>query len=174
MKITDQIRKRLIGGLFVGLIVAASSVPAAAQPTMAQAQAITLKPLSLINLTPLKFGGVIAGTAAGKVIVDPDNDARSTTGGVTAAGGGPAAARFLTYGGPLQFVQVNRGPLPVLTRTGGTQKMNVDNLTLNGPVNRFLNGAGLLDLRVGGQLAVKANQTPGEYTGNFLIYVTYY
>ena len=138
------------------------------------AAAITLRPLSLLNLSDLDFATNIAGTTAGTVVIDPSTDARSTTGGTLAAGGAPQAAKFYTYGGPLQNVQVNRGPLPVLNRAGGGASMNVTGLTLNGPTLRFLNAAGLLDLRVGGTLAVSANQPDGSYSGTFQIIVTYF
>jgi Domain of unknown function (DUF4402) len=138
------------------------------------AKAITLRPLSLLKLRDLDFGTNISGTTNGTVVVDPTNDARTTTGGVTAAGGVPLAAQFYTYGGPLQNVQVNRGPLPVLNRAGGGATMNVTQLTLNGPTLRFLNAAGLLDLRVGGTLEVTANKLAGDYSGTFDIIVTYF
>jgi hypothetical protein len=47
-------------------------------------------------------------------------------------------------------------------------------LTLNGPTLRFLNAAGLLDLRVGGTLDVTANKLAGDYSGTFDIIVTYF
>ncbi len=156
----------LAAGLVAGPTVAATR--------SATLSAITLRPLSLLKLGDLDFATNISGTTAGTVVIDPDNDSRTTTGGVIAAGGTPLAAKFYTYGGPLQTVQVNRGPLPVLTRAGGGATMNVTQLTLNGPVNRFLNGAGLLDLRVGGTLAVGANQLAGTYSGTFQIIVTYF
>jgi hypothetical protein len=139
-----------------------------------KASVITLRKLSILNLSDLNFATNIAGTAAGTVTVDPDDDSRVTTGGTIAAGGVPQAAKFYTYGGPLQNLQVNRGDLPVLTRVGGGATMNVTELTLNGPVLRFLNAAGLLDLRVGGTLTVGANQLAGAYAGTFQIIVTYY
>jgi hypothetical protein len=136
--------------------------------------AITLRPLSLLKLRDLDFATNISGATAGTIIIDPTTDARTTTGGVTAAGGTPQAAQFYTYGGPLQNVQVNRGPLPVLNRAGGGATMNVTGLTLNGPTLRFLNAAGLLDLRVGGTLNVTANKLAGDYSGTFDIIVTYF
>ncbi|MDB5715246.1 MAG: hypothetical protein JWO15_2643 [Sphingomonadales bacterium] len=151
-----------------------TAVPAQAAATAAKATVITIRKLSLLNLSDLDFATNIGGTAAGTIVIDPDNDTRSTTGGTIAAGGVPQAAKFYTYGGPLQNLQVNRGPYPVLTRVGGGASMTVTELTLNGPVLRFLNAAGLLDLRVGGTLAVAANQMPGAYTGTFQIIVTYY
>jgi Domain of unknown function (DUF4402) len=158
------------------LIAAASFATTAAYAATAAntARAITLRPLSLLNLRDLNFADNISGATGGTVIVDPTTDARTTTGGVTAAGGTPQAAQFYTYGGPLQNIQVNRGPLPVLNRVGGGATMDVTGLTLNGPVLRFLNAAGLLDLRVGGTLNVTANKLPGSYVGTFQIIVTYF
>jgi Domain of unknown function (DUF4402) len=151
-----------------------AGTPAFAATTNSNAKAITLRPLSIINLSDLDFATNISGTTAGTVVIDPTTDARSVTGGVVAAGGTPQAAQFYTYGGPLQTLQVFRGPLPILNRAGGGATMNVTGLTLNGPTTRFLNAAGLLDLRVGGTLAVGANQMSGSYSGTFQIIVNYF
>jgi hypothetical protein len=137
-------------------------------------KAITLKPLSIVKLRDLDFGRLASGTTAGTAVIDPTTDARSTTGGVLAAGGTPVAAQFYTYATGNQTLQVTRGPLPVLNRASGGGSMNVTQLTLNGPVLRVIGAAGLLDLRVGGTLAVAANQPDGVYSGNFDITVTYF
>jgi spore coat protein U-like protein len=158
----------------LGALACASSPPAIAGKSTASAGVITLRKLSILNLSDLNFATNVAGAAAGTVTIDPENDTRANTGGTIAAGGVPQAAKFYTFGGPLQNLQVTRGALPVLSRVGGGATMNVTGLTLNGPVLRFLNAAGLLDLRVGGTLAVGANQLPGAYAGTFQIIVTYY
>lgn len=142
--------------------------------TTGKASVITLRKLSLLNLSDLNFATIVAGKTAGTVVINPDNDSRTTTGGTLAAGGVAQAAKFYTYGGARLNLQVNRGALPTLNRVGGGGSMTVTDLTLNGPVLRFLNAAGLLDLRVGGTLAVNANQATGAYTGTFQIIVTYY
>ncbi len=140
----------------------------------ATSKAIALRPLSILKLRDLDFGQLIAGTTAGTVILDPTTDARVTTGGTGAAGGTPLAAQFYTYGTAGLILQVTRGPLPVLARVGGGATMNVTQLTLNGPTTRVLNPAGVVDLRVGGTLAVGANQLDGTYNGTFNITVTYF
>lgn len=155
------------------LLMLATPNAANAVVQTSSARAVTLKPLSIVKLRDLEFGGLIPSGAAGTVVIDPTTDDRTVTGGVTEAGGTTQAAQFYTYGGPLQLVVVTRGPLPTLTRAGGGS-MNVTALTLNGPTIRFINNAGLLDLRVGGTLAVNANQPDGVYTGNFNITVDYY
>lgn len=156
------------------LSVALGGGQAQAQTDAATAKAITLRPLSIVKLRDLEFGDLIAGPTAGTVTIDPDDDSRSTTGGVGAAGGAPQAARFYTYGGPRQYIYVTRGAFPVLARAGGGATMTVDQLTLNGATFRYLDDAGILDLRVGGRLRVGANQMQGSYAGSFTITVTYF
>ncbi|MFM9979121.1 MAG: DUF4402 domain-containing protein [Sphingomonadaceae bacterium] len=167
--------------IFCQAVMVAAALSASALVTEAHAaggagslSVITLRPLSLLNLTELDFGNAIAGATAGTIVVNPVTGVRTTTGGTLAAGGTPQAAQFYTYGTPSLTLQVNRGPLPVLSRAGGGATMNVTGLTLNGPVTRFLTSAGLLDLRVGGTLAVRANQMHGAYAGTFQIIVTYF
>lgn len=169
---TNIIRFR-IAALCV-LSAAMAATPVLAATSSAPAKAITIRPLSILKLRDLDFASLLSGATGGTVIINPTTDARTTTGGVTAAGGTPQAAQFYTYGGPLQNVQVTRGPLPILNRVGGGATMNVTQLTLNGPTLRFLNAAGLLDLRVGGTLNVTANKLAGVYAGNFQITVTYF
>lgn len=154
--------------------LAVFAAPGHAADGSAGADAAVVQPLQLVNTRDLNFGVLLTTGAAGSVSIDPNDDARATTGGVTAAGAGEHAAQFFSYGGPSQFVLVTRGPLPVLQRQGGGASMNVSQLSLNGPVFRFLSNAGVLDLRVGGTLQVGANQAPGEYEGDFRITVTYF
>jgi hypothetical protein len=150
-----------------------AATPALAASRSGTTNAVTLAPLSLVNISDLDFATNISGTTAGTITIDPTSDTRATTGGVTAMGGAPQAAKFFTYGTANKLLQVFRGPLPVLNRVGGGASMTVTGLTLNGPVTRFLSVAGLLDLRVGGTLAVAANQMDGVYTGTFQIIVNY-
>lgn len=147
---------------------------AMAAPATGTLNAITLRPLSIVKLQDLEFGRAIATAAAGTIVINPTTSARTTTGGAIAAGGLVQAAQFYTYGNANTTLLVTRGALPVLTRAGGGATMNVTQLTLNGPTNRVLTSAGLLDLRVGGTLAVNANQLAGSYSGTFQITVTYF
>lgn len=167
--------KRILGTM--GLTVGLMSAPAYAGTQQSSADANVLQPLQIINTSDLRFGTILRGTSAGTIVVNPTTGARTRTGpatGPTLVGNDGAAAQFLTYGGPLQFVQITRGPLPVLTRQSGGGTMNVTQLTLNGATTRFLSSAGLLDLRVGGTLSVGANQPSGRYSGTFDITVTYF
>ena len=157
--------------VFGSLFASSSSL---ASTTSGNVTVVTVRPLSLVNTEDLNFGNILRGTAAGTVVINPTTGARTTTGGVTAAGGSPSAAQFFTYSTGNQTLQVRRGPLPILNRVGGGATMNVTQLTLNGPVNRFVGPSGVLDLRVGGALSVAANQLDGVYAGTFQIIVTYF
>ncbi len=165
-------RRFAAGYAIAGALLSAG--PAHAVATPAAAKAIAIKPLSIVKLGDLDFGTMISGTTAGTVVVDPTTNARSTTGGTTVAGGTPLAADFITYGTQGSILQVTRGALPVLNRAGGGATMSVTQLTLNGPTTRVINPAGIIDLRVGGTLAVGANQLDGSYSATFDITVTYF
>lgn len=162
------------GGLVL-CCAAASLVPidARAASQTGTAEAVALRPLSLVKLDDLDFGTLVAGTTAGTVVISPTTTARSTTGGTIASGGAPGPARFRTYTGQNVRVRVFRGALPVLTRAGGGATMNVTALTLDGPVDRRTNAAGVLDFAVGATLAVAANQRAGTYTGTFELIVNF-
>ena len=150
------------------------ATPARAAAESAVARVVTLKPLSIVKLADLDFGSIASGTSAGTVVINPNTGARTVTGGTVAMGAASEAAQFYTYANANAVMQVTRGALPVLARAGGGATMNVTALVLNGPTVRVVNPAGLLDLRVGGTLAVAANQADGVYTGTFEITVTYY
>ncbi len=144
----------------------------------AAGQAVVLQPLQLVNLTDLRFGRIIPSAVAGNVVINPNTNARSSTNGIVLVG--PAsdvgAAEYVTYGGPLQYLWVTRGPFPVLRRqgTGVQPTMTMTSMILDGPVYRYLNAAGVVPLKVGGTLRVGANQPTGHYSGTYNITVTYF
>ncbi|MBA3896453.1 MAG: DUF4402 domain-containing protein [Sphingomonadaceae bacterium] len=149
------------------------SAVAAAATAGVTANAVALRPLSIVKVDDLDFGSAIAGAAAGTIVINPTTAARSTTGGVTPASGTFNPAEFQTFGGPA-IVLIQLGPAPVLNRAGGGATMTVTGLTLDGPILRFLPAPGLLVLHVGGTLAVGANQLDGSYSGTFSMTVTYF
>jgi Domain of unknown function (DUF4402) len=151
-----------------------TSAGAQAATQTGTAKAITLKPLSIVKLRDLDFGTLASGTTAGTVIINPNTDARTTSGGALAAGGTPQAAQFYTYATGNILLIITLGAPPTLARSGGGATMTMSNLTLNGPTIRLLPPAGIIDLRVGGTLAVGASQLDGTYAGNFDVTVTYF
>jgi spore coat protein U-like protein len=160
----------------IALTLAAMLVTTTAQAAnqVSTGRVRTVRPI-VINLTrDLDFGSLIIATTAGRATVNPRTDVRTRTGGVTLAPGGtPGAARFVVSGTPSRPVQVTLGTRPTLTRSGGTETMTMTAMTMNGGINRTLTAAGTLDLRVGGTLAVAANQVAGVYAGTFTVTVDY-
>ncbi len=162
-----------------------TTAPAAyAQNANGQTNVTMVSPLSLVKDSDLNFGNLIAGTAAGSVVVDPDSN-RTVSGGTTEAAGTVSAARFqgLGVGGQRVSVRMPNGST-TLNRIGGGAPMNmrdmifeVDNAVTLGRGNsgqHRLIGSGSFTVRVGGTLDVGANQLPGTYTGTFEVRVNYF
>lgn len=161
------------GTRIAALALACAPGSALAANAMAIAQAVTLRPLSVVKVDDLDFGTLISGATAGTAVIDANTSSRATTGGVTGAAGAYQAAEFQTYGGPaIVFIQL--GPAPTLNRAGGGATMAVTGLALDGPVLRFLPAPGLIVIKVGGTLNVAANQLDGSYAGTFTLTVTYF
>lgn len=174
------------GALAAALCAAAPAVaaPAVAAPAVqaAGADAVVIRPLTLVKTADLSFGNIIPGATAGTVTINPYNDARTFTGGVVVAGGTVQAARLLGAGTPgrLAAVRWNTGAF-TLTRVGGGATMQVDQLTTNSvqfvfPGNdpRQIPANRVLDIRFGGRLLVGANQAAGDYVGDFAVTVDYF
>jgi hypothetical protein len=165
---------RVATAALCALAAALSGGSAHAATQAGPTRAITLRPLSIVKLRDLDFGTLLRSGTAGTVIINAASSARSTTGGVTAAGGTPQSAQFYTYATGNILLFITLGAPPVLNRVGGGATMPVTALTLNGPTIRLLPPAGLIDLRVGGTLGVAANQMEGSYAGSFPVTVTYF
>lgn len=157
-------------------LLAAAPGPAFAVTPVRQsdADAIVLKPLSLLKKKNLDFGTLISATTAGTATVDPASGAVTTTGGVTAVTSTTSAATFVGAGSrnaPFQIRLPNK-PLTI-TRVGGTETMTVSNWTTDGPTNRHIGINEAFQFGIGAQLTVAANQAPGTYVGTFDVTVHY-
>src|SRR5574338_773355 len=153
--------------------VAAGAAPPAA-PTPAQATAAMLFPLEIIKNRDLDFGYLAAPTAAGTVVINPETDTISATGGAMLLGGSPHAAMF-TGAAKSNSVVIIRIPKQAITlaRVGGTETMTVNNWTLQGLDKRAAAAKVAFDFRVGGTLNVNANQAEGTYVGTFDVSIQY-
>jgi hypothetical protein len=158
---------------------AASTMLAGASPALAGTvgglgTATLVAPLSVVRTDDLDFGTLIAGATAGTATVNASTDARTTSGGTTAAGGAPMAAHFTAAGriGVLALIALPGSIL--LTRGGGTETMTVSSISSNGPTFRLFPGTATIDVAVGGTLNVAANQAVGVYAGNFVVNVFYF
>lgn len=167
----------------MALVTAAAFGAAAAGPVLAAdnqsvVSAVVVRPNTLVKTDDLDFGSLTVGPTGGTVTIDPVNNARSRTGGVTLVGTDAQRAIFQGSGG-LLLITVSGSTSVTLTRAGGGGSMTA---SLVRAVN---NGGGIVLLGstlfpsgvqtyyIGGTLNVPANQPPGDYSGTFTLTVNY-
>lgn len=176
---SDALRRAAIAAAAAGGLV---GVPAAAAQHQGQAEAVVLRPLSLVKIDDLDFGSIISGASGGTVTINPVTNARTTGGGVTPAGGMPQRAVFQGTGGFL-LITVTGSNSVTLTRVGGGAPSMTASLsramsnggggiTLLNPSVTLL-PSGIQTYYIGGTLNVPANQPAGDYTGTFTLTVNY-
>jgi Domain of unknown function (DUF4402) len=148
----------------------------AAAATLGAPARVTIRPpVTLAKTADLEFGSLLAGAAAGTVVINPNSSARTRTGGVTLVPGAVAPAQFTATGAPNTRVTITLPNRIFIARIGGGAQMRVRAFrrqTLT-PAQPRTNAAGALSFRVGATLDVGANQLPGRYTGTFNVTVNY-
>ena len=160
--------------LTILLAPAAGQTAPKAAPTPAQATGTLLFPLEIVKNRDLDFGNVGTTAAAGTVVINPETDTISSTGGASLLGGTPHAAQFTgaAKGNNVVIIRIPKQPV-TLTRVGGTQTMIADNFTLQGLDKRAVAARVAFDFKVGATLNVNANQAEGTYVGTFDVTVQY-
>ena len=157
------------------LAPAAGQAAPVAAPNPAQANAVMLFPLEIVKNRDLDFGNIATTGVAGTVIINPETDTISATGGALLVGGGtPHAAQFTgaAQGNNVVIIRIPKQPV-TLTRVGGTDTMIANNFTLQGLDKRAVAARVAFDFRVGATLNVGANQTEGTYVGTFDVSIQY-
>lgn len=150
---------------------------AAATPTTpdknATGTATIYQPLGLQKDQDLYFG-LATVTTAGTLVLDPNTDALTATGGVVPVGGTPHSALFegIAPTGNVVIVRLPR-TATTLTRIGGSETMTVDRWTINGTTRRTIPSKSAYTFKVGGTLHANANQAEGLYVGTFTVDVQY-
>ena len=161
--------------LFASLVPAAGQAAPVAAPTPAQANAVMLFPLEIVKNRDLDFGNIATTGVAGTVIINPQTDTISATGGALLVGGGtPHAAQFTgaAQGNNVVIIRIPKQPV-TLTRVGGTETMIANNFTLQGLDKRAVAARVAFDFKVGATLNVNANQAEGSYVGTFDVSIQY-
>lgn len=167
----------------LGLLAGATAPAAYAAARSANAKTVVVSRLAFLNAEELEFGTLLAGTTAGTVIVSPAG-VRTKTGGVTLVGGLVQPARFAGRGTVNQTVLISLTASPAtLQRTGGTETMVLDQLTIGSTPTavltvtpqafRISSPTGIFNFPIGGRLSVNANQVPGDYVGTFSVTLNY-
>jgi len=160
--------------LTILLAPAAGQTAPKAAPTPAQATGTLLFPLEIVKNRDLDFGNVGTTAAAGTVVINPETDTISSTGGASLLGGTPHAAQFTgaAKGNNVVIIRIPKQPV-TLTRVGGTQTMIADNFTIQGLDKRAVAARVAFDFKVGATLNVNANQAEGTYVGTFDVSIQY-
>ena len=161
--------------LFASLVPVAGQAAPVAAPTPAQANAVMLFPLEIVKNRDLDFGNIATTCVAGTVIINPETDTISATGGALLVGGGtPHAAQFTgaAQGNNVVIIRIPKQPV-TLTRAGGTETMIANNFTLQGLDKRAVAARVAFDFKVGATLNVNANQAEGTYVGTFDVSIQY-
>lgn len=163
----------LAGSLAAPLSAALAAAQPVAPARNATATATLFSALTLQKDNDLDFGMATV-TTAGTIVLDPNSNAVTTTGGVVFVGGSPHAAKFDGIA-PIGNIVIIRLPkaATTLTRVGGTQTMTVDTWTMDGTSRRNISAKSAFDFQVGGTLHVGANQAEGTYVGTFQVDAQY-
>jgi hypothetical protein len=161
------------GTIAAALLLAPTMLAAAPKSAGASGSATILHPLTLVNNQSMDFG-ILAVTSAGTAVLDPVTGTISTTGGVLALGGTPAAALFTgaASGGSVVNIKLSNQTVN-LTRVGGTETIPLSNLTLDGPSKRTMAKASSFQFHVGGTLTLATGQVEGSYVGTFTVTAQY-
>jgi hypothetical protein len=169
---------RLLSPRLLALTMVLAPTPGQAAPvaaaTPAQATGTLLFPLEIVKNSDLDFGNVGTTATAGTVVINPETDTISATGGAALLGGTPHAAQFTgaAKGNNVVIIRIPKQPV-TLTRVGGTQTMIADNFTLQGLDKRAVAARVAFDFKVGATLNVNANQAEGTYVGTFDVSIQY-
>lgn len=129
---------------------------------------------TLTNNTALSFGAFVAGSG-GSVSVSPAG-ARGKTGGVILVnqGGAAAAAQFTISGTPSAAFDIS---LPadgtVFLSDGASASVALNGFTSSPSGSGILSGGGTQTINVGATMTVANQQTPGSYSGSFVVTVNY-
>ncbi|MDB5934019.1 MAG: hypothetical protein JWQ01_1363 [Massilia sp.] len=182
MNMSAQVKQRrlqlaLVSAFALGAAAVGGSA-AAANTASATATTTVITPISITKATDLAFGNIAASGTSGTVAVNTNN-ARTVTGGVTAAGGTATAAKFDITGQASLVYTITYDTGVTLTGPGTAMALTqVSDVTGAGGASATaatgtLSAGGTQSLFIGGTLAVAANQTAGAYTGTFNALVNY-
>lgn len=125
----------------------------------------------------LAFGSIVPNAIGGTVVINPFGSGARTPSGVQVISSTFGPAAFTLSGEANATYAVTLPSTATITKTGGTETMTVDTFTST------LSGTGLVvtgtlvgtggSFKVGGKLHVAADQTPGSYTGTFMVTAAY-
>ncbi|VAV99562.1 hypothetical protein MNBD_ALPHA04-2312 [hydrothermal vent metagenome] len=149
--------------------------PAVAAPADGDTVVTVNRGVNIVKNSDLEFGDYIAGTARSHFRINPNTGALiQRNGNAISVGGTQSVASFTAFGTPLLRVRLTVTDNRIfIVRDGGTETMRVNRFRLDGRRNRFLNAAGEVEYKIGGQLRINPNQAAGTYRGTFNVTIDY-
>jgi len=162
----------------IGIFILAAGLGQADSMSRAASQGgasvAVIEPLAINKTADLKFGRVFFSTSAQTVTVAPDGTRSASNNAILGDGDPVSAAAFLLRGQPGDTFHVFQPP-PTITMTNGTQNITVSNFvcSIKTSNNGVLGSDGLYKFTYGATVNINAGQSPGWYTGTFLVAVNY-
>ena len=160
-----------LSGYFCILLVMITATPVHAGSAAGTAIATITRFLSITHISELEFGTVSASSAAGSVVIDIQGNRFSTGGVVINPSGAFTPAKFVIQGKPNASFTVSLPNIVELRDTAGNS-IAVDNIKSSLESGR-LGDEGALEITVGGQINLKANQSTGDYSGILVVELNY-
>jgi Mat/Ecp fimbriae major subunit len=169
-------RNTLLRQAALATIVAATmgfNTTALAASATANATATIVQAITIAKTADLGFGSVAPSATGGNVTVSTADTRTACTGGqfcsgtVTSGGFSVAGAPSFAYAITLPASAIT------ITRVSGTETMSVSTFGHGAGASPALSAVGAASFKVGGTLAVGANQVAGTYTGTFAVSVDY-
>jgi hypothetical protein len=134
-----------------------------------------IAPITIENTgpTPINFGTLSRSSVEGYVTISAEGVRTASGGASVLISSDFSAAPFSVTGDNSATFSIT---LPAngtveLTRSGGSEKMPVDDFTHNSTLTLSTSGTAIFN--VGATLTVNEDQVPGEYTGSFSVTVAY-
>ena len=146
----------------LAVLIALLATSAQAVDYQATATAEVVAPLTINEDQAMDFGFVFGGATLGTVVLDPDDNSRSVTGGTQALAAGPGTAAQFTISGANNATYALSFTAGSLVGPGAA--MAVNGFVTETGFTPLLSATGTQTFKVGATLSVGANQTPGSYT----------
>jgi len=132
-----------------------------------------VEPLTVEKISDLSFGTIVIDSDGGTVSFDTDGNIQ-LTGGLTFLNSGsqPVQASFNISGRPGTGINIELPSEVILIHPDG-HEMILDNLTTSADADPALDPQGQIDFLLNGTLNVLQNQESGDYSGTFMVTVSY-
>ena len=157
-------------GLAAPFALLAGASPALGHPGDAyppHAEAALLRPHTFIRLADLDFGTIIVAGIGGTVTIEPATGNRTASPGLVLDTADPGDhGHFTGAGSAGQQVVLALTP-PAALIDGNGNSLSVVSMSLDGPASRTIGADQSFYVRVGGVIAVAADQAAGTYSGTY-------